>query len=179
MRKQVWRVSTLILLPLLALQLSGCTVLGLAIGNRIDKHEIQYPQATPQTLAALEPGSQVEIMLRDGRLVQGHWLYYSPADSSLVVQEPDRLATEEIGYSPQLKTNETSYSDRDLRKGETRFVSLGEVALLTLQEKGKTGRIVGGLLGAGVDTAVLVALAHSMDFGFSGGGEDWFGFPGN
>ena len=114
---------------------SGCTLLGAGVGAGIDAATPgPYEAVLPESFRELERDDPVVVFMRDGRRYQGRY----------------------IGVHGPTKRDPVSYILLD-RSGEVLSVPASEVRRIAVEVSGK-GWLYGGLVGAAIDTVVVVGF---------------------
>jgi len=127
-----------LLLSVVGLALTGCTLLGFGIGAVADASK--KPVVVPgELVAAIEKGASVRIELKDGRRIKGKYLGLVPAEGS-GPEGPTAILV-------------------DTGSGSAPPIPVANVAEVRVSRKAH-GKWVGAGLGAVLDTTAIIMLSN-------------------
>jgi len=97
--------------------------------------------------------------MTDGTKFDGQYLFYSQVDSSLVVQVEGKWNYHE---TPQF--NHQDEPEKQWQTGGQKMVPITELAVLKIRNTGHSGRVIGTLVGAGMDVALIASAMNDWEF---------------
>jgi len=148
---------TLMVLSVLLISLSGCTIVGNQIGNSIDHKSEDYWNLSPETLQEIPEGAQLDIRMRDGGKLSGTKLFFANADSALVIQK-----TEHIENS-LFEDFHSDFADGKQSPELQYRLPMAEIGMITVNENNGKGRTIGTIVGAAVDVTLVTIYAVSVN----------------
>jgi hypothetical protein len=127
-----------------SIQISGCSIMGLATGALIDANTPPFRPLVPSQVELVKPGAAVVVQLADGTAIRG--VYRGVSE----IAEPDAIAGEVISLEPALKVEAAD---------GTHLIRVDQVVLIHAPTD-RHAAATGFFLGLAVDVMV-VAIANS------------------
>jgi hypothetical protein len=142
--RRAWALAGIATLALvMAIQLQGCTVVGLISGSALDERN---GHGGVEFLATVRTGRPVTLTLWDGRTVHGRYLGWH-RDSTVTIP------------AGQMVSARGAILRIDTREGETE-VPAEAVTRVAVAENG--GKIIGLVAGLAMDAIVITTLKHDL-----------------